>query len=128
MELTENSKARLKNTFEGFNVPPDFYEPVYNYLVYGHQPGGFFTSILANDFMGAMPRSHHSNSVVSLSNLAKWISYYLPEYSAWGSYDTVKYWLMMSSEDRRKVLEKCKLIFTEQEEVIMILKDEKFHA
>jgi hypothetical protein len=72
-----------------------------------------------------MGRSHPNNSIQGLTNLATWMVNELPRGVAWGSYDVVSGWLATSPEDRRKILEIRRLVYTEQDEIIMILKGEK---
>lgn len=96
-------------------------EPIYNYLVYGYSPGGFFESMFANDFMTAMRRSHPANSLEEMKNISGWILNCCPT-EAWGSYDKVRAWPRIDSKDRRQLLEDWKLVYTEQDEIMMALK------
>ena len=123
MNLTAHSRNRLMQTFERWNVPKEFAEPFYNYLVWGFRPGGCFEAVLANDFANAMARSHPSNTVPAFKALVGWIASTVPE-EAVGSYDKVKAWCGINPEQRRIILEDCGLIYTSKEEVVMILKDE----
>jgi hypothetical protein len=97
-----------------------------NYLIYGMAPGSFFTSVLANDFMGAMAHSHPSNSIPDLKNLTGWINDAMPP-EAYSSYTTVKLWLDMDLDTRRSILESHRLIMTTKEEVWAILKNTPTH-
>ena len=124
MNLTIYSRNRILETFAHWDVLKDFADPMFNYLVYGYQPGSCFTAVLANDFMGAITHSHPSNSVDAFRSLARWMIATLPE-RTYGSYAKVDAWSDMTWELRRPVLEKHKLVFTEKEEVLMILKDER---
>lgn len=110
---------------KSYQVDKDYADPIYNYLVHGYNPGSFFTSILANEFMDAISRSHPSNTISSLKNLVCWIINELPHGVTHGSYEVVDAWLKMSSEERRVVLEQRHLIYTEHDEVIRILKGEE---
>ena len=110
-------------TFVTWNVPREFAESFYNYLVYGYQPGGCFTSVLANDFMSAISRSHLSNTVEAFKALVGWIRHTMP-IEAYGTYEKVAKWTELNLEQRRTILEECGLIFTQEEEVWKILKDE----
>jgi hypothetical protein len=121
MKLTEYSKTRLLDSLNQWHVPKDFADPMFNYLVYGFEPGGFFSGLYANDATSIV-RSHPANTVEALKNLMKWIINCAP-CPAWGSHDKVKHWLIMDDEDRRFVLEQYKLIYTEQEEIMMALKN-----
>jgi hypothetical protein len=122
MNLTNLSKYKLYNSFKSYNVDKDYADPIYNYLVHGYNPGSFFTSLLANDFMGAVSRSHPGNTIPALKNLVTWIVNELPIGVTHGSYEIVDAWTKLSTEERRVVLEQRRLIYTEKDEVIKILK------
>jgi hypothetical protein len=122
MNLTNLSKYKLYNSFKSYQVDKDYADPIYNYLVHGYNPGSFFTSVLANDFLDAIARSHPGNTIPALKHLVTWIVNELPEGITHGSYEIVDAWTKMSSEERRVVLEQRRLIYTEQDEVIKILK------
>ena len=110
-------------TFAHWQVPKDFADQFYNYLVYGYTPGSCFTSVLANDFISAIARSHPSNTVDAFKVLVGWIGDTMPK-EAYGSYEKVAKWTELNAEQRRAVLEKTGLIFSTKEEVVKILKDE----
>ena len=124
MNLSYHSKNKLLQTFADWEVPKDFAEPFYNYLVFGYTPGSCFTSVLANDFVSAISRSHPSNTINAFKALVGWMRDTMPE-EAYGSYERVAKWTELNPEQRRIVLEKHNLVFTSKEEVIKILKDEK---
>ena len=123
MKLTAYSRNRLIQTFEKWDVPKEFAEPFYNYLVWGFRPGGCFEAILANDFARAIQRSHPNNHIEAYKALVNWIADTVPE-EALGSYAKVKAWCDISPEQRRIILEHNQLIYTSKEEVMLILKDE----
>ena len=123
MNLTVYSQNRIRKTFANWDVPKDFADPMYNYLVYGYQPGSCFTAVLANDFINAMRSSHPANTVNAFKSLAGWIAESLPT-KAYGSYAKVDAWCDITWDGRRPILEKHGLVYTEKEEVWMILKDE----
>jgi hypothetical protein len=104
-------------------VSKDFAEPFYNYLVFGWTPGSCFTSVLANDFVSAISRSHPSNTVNAFKALVGWMRDTMPK-EAYGSYEKVAKWTELTPEERRTVLEQTGLVFTSKEEVVKILKDE----
>jgi hypothetical protein len=110
-------------TFHLWNVPKDFAEPFYNYLVFGYTPGSCFSSVLANDFASAILHSHPLNTVEAFKSLVGWMRDTMPE-EAYGSYEKVKAWTNLNSEQRRIILEQTSLVFTKEEEVWKILKDE----
>ena len=107
-------------TFAQWHVPKDFSDPMYNYLVNGFDPGSFFRSVLANDFVGAIRRSHPGNTLEAKKALAGWIVDKVPS-EARGSYELVDAWCDMTSDMRRPILEKHGLIYSEEDEAIMIL-------
>ena len=123
MNITVYSRNRLYETFSKWDVPRDFADPMANYLVYGYSPGSFFTSVLANDFRGAVAHSHPVNTIEALKNLVGWITDCMPR-EAHGGYDAVSNWCYLPPSARRLILEKNNLIYTEQEEVVLALRSE----
>ena len=123
MNITVYSRNRLYETFSKWDVPRDFADPMANYLVYGYSPGSFFTSVLANDFHGAISRSHPSNTIEALKHLGGWITDCMPR-EAYGGYDAVSNWCYLPPAARRLILEKNNLIYTEQEEIMLTLRSE----
>lgn len=123
MKITKYNRNRLLKTFEYWKVPRDFAEPMYNYLIHGWNPGSCFTSVLANDFCGAIQRSHPANTIEALKSLSGWIQDTVP-HCAWGSYPAVDDWCYLSAEKRRKILEDNDLIYTEEEEVMLALRNQ----
>ena len=123
MNITVYSRNRLYETFSKWDVPRDFADPMANYLVYGYHPGGFFTALLANDFFAAIQSSHPSNTVEALKCLVGWINDCMPT-EAYSNYNRVSEWCRLSEGYRRAILEKYELIYTEQEEVMLALRDE----
>ena len=109
-------------SLQHWRVPRDYAEPMFNYLVHGFEPGGFFKGWYAND-ASSIIRSHPANTVQALKDLMKWMLNCMPD-PAWGSHDNVDNWLKMKDENRRFVLEHYKLIYTEAEEIEKVLKNE----
>ena len=124
MKLSEHSRNRLLHSFSLWDVPQEYSQHVYDYLVNGFDPGGFYTAVLANDFMSAVIRSHPNNQIDALKVLAGWIYNTMPN-TAWGSYDRVRTWLKMTDEDRRVVLEQAELIYDTKTEMWLVLKNEE---
>ena len=120
MKLTNFSRNLLLETFRKWDVPKDFADPMYNYLVHGYSPGGFFTSVLANDFHSAISRSHPGNTIEALKQLGGWILDQMP-LEAKGSYNNVEVWCSLPADVRRSILEDYELIYTEQQEIMMAL-------
>ena len=124
MKLSEHSQNRLLHSFSRWEVPQEYSQHVYDYLVNGFDPGSFYTAVFANDFMSAVIRSHPGNRIDTLKGLAGWIYNTMPN-AAWGSYDRVQTWLKMSDEQRRTVLEQAELIYTTKDEMWLVLKNEE---
>lgn len=129
MKLTAYSKNRFYKTFSDYEVPKEWADVMFNYLVHGFPPGSFFTALLANDAMNMLGHSHPSNTIPALKNLAVWIQNYIyyadRNNVAAGSYAIVDDWIKMSTSQRRAFLERRVLVYTEQEEIMMVLKGEK---
>jgi hypothetical protein len=123
MKLTNYSRNLLLGSFAKWDVPKDFADPMYNYLVHGYSPGGFFTSVLANDFHGAIARSHPGNHMESLKSLGGWITDCAPR-EAHGGYDAVSNWCYLLPKARRQILEEYGLVYTEQQEIMMALQSQ----
>lgn len=123
MNISKHSKERFYETFKFYKVDEEYSHSIYNYLVYGLEPGSFWTSVFANDFINAMMTSHMANKIPNLKNVARWIYFKMPD-PAFGSYDAVNQWLNMPKDERRTVLEKKELIYTPEKETWMILKEE----
>ena len=119
--MNTHSKNKLLATFATWEVPKDYADPMVNYLVYGFAPGSFFTSVLANDFVGAMLHSHPGNSIPALKNLAGWIQEVMPA-ECRGDYQSVDLWVKRSDSDRRKILEGHGLVFSVEDELMLELK------
>ena len=123
MNITVYSRNRLYETFSKWDVPSDFADPMANYLVYGYEPGGCFSAVLANNFFAAIQSSHPANSVEAFKCLVGWINDCMPS-EAYGSDNRVSEWCCLPEGHRRAILEKYELIYTEQEEVMLALRDE----
>jgi len=123
MKLSDYSKKKFYKGIELWRVDKDFSDPMFNYLVYGYSPGSFFTAVLANDFMGAVARSHPGNTITALKALTGWMSDCMPR-MAWGSYENVKAWQAKDEQDRRNILVMHNLVFTPQQETFLEIKGE----
>jgi hypothetical protein len=121
MNISAYSRARIMETFAKWEVPQDFADPMYNYMVFGFSPGGCFTAILANDWTRAISSSHPANTVQALKALTNWILDVLPVES-YGNYEAVKFWLAITNSERRDYLERLRLIHTEKEETWLNIK------
>ena len=124
MNLTKFSRDHMMVTASRWTVPRDYFEPLYNYLVHGFEPGSFWSAVLANDFMRALQHSHPSNDIPALKNAVVWILNSFPEQS-YGDHDRVILWQALEPIQRRRILESTDMIYTEQEEIMMALQGKK---
>ena len=123
MKLSQYSRNIIMKTFKLWDVPKDFADPMYNYLVHGYNPGSCFTSVLANDFAGAIARSHPGNTIEAFKALAGWMRDTMPR-EACGSYKAVDDWCYLTENARRAVLEKHELVYSEKDETFLLIKGE----
>jgi hypothetical protein len=121
MNITKLSRNRMMLSATRWTVARDYFDPLYNYLVHGFEPGSFWSAVLANDFMRAVSSSHPSNDIPALKNTVGWIRDSFPEES-FGNHHVVAAWLDLTPHTRRRILESNQLIYTEQEEIIMGLR------
>ena len=126
MNLSKYSRNRILDTMSLWDMPKDFADPLYNYLVYGFEPGGCFTSALANDFASAISSSHPSNTITAFKAMVGWMRDAMPT-EAYGSYEAVKKWCCMDTAVRRTILENHGLVFNKEDEVILVLQGEATH-
>lgn len=120
LEITPFSKERILEGARYWSVPQEYQEPMYNYLVQGWPPGSFFTALLANDMFRAVSGSHPSNSISSLKTLVGWIQDKFPPVS-YGCQGAVTNWVNSSAEYRRYELEGRRLIYTPEEETMLLI-------
>jgi hypothetical protein len=123
MNLTKYSRNRMMLSATRWTVAREYFDPLYNYLVHGFEPGSFWSAVLANDFMRAISCSHPNNDISALKNTVGWIRDSFPEES-FGNHRVVSEWIKLSSHRRRMILESSRLIYTEHEEVMLALKGE----
>lgn len=126
MELTKFSRNRLMESATRWSVPREYFDPLFNYLVYGFAPGSFWSAVLVNDFMQAIQHSHPANSIPHLKHVVGWMQDSWPE-SAYGNRGTVLLWQDLEPVQRRLILEQQDLIYSEQQEVMMALKNVRTH-
>jgi hypothetical protein len=124
MKLTEHSQNRMRKAASDWHVPAEYFDPLCNYLVHGFELGSFWTAVLANDFMRAVQHSHPSNTIEALKHTVGWIRDSFP-IEAYGNYHMVKGWLELAPIDRRLLLEEARLIYTEQQEIMLVLRGER---
>lgn len=124
MKISQYSKNRLLRYANDWEVDADFLTPIYNYLIHGYHPGSFFAAVLANNFADAISRSHSLNTIPALKGLMNWIRALNGYGVFWGFEEVVNEWLKLTDEQRREKLETLNAIYTEEEEMVLILKDE----
>ena len=124
MQLTKFSRDRMILSASRWTVPREYFDPLYNYLVHGFEPGSFWTAVLCNDFMAAIQSSHPGNTVEALKHTVGWIRDTFPPES-YGAYRRVQEWIRLAPGYRRMSLEAADLIYTEQEEIIKGLRGER---
>lgn len=127
MNILPVSQHKLKNLFKYWRVRDDYAEPLYNYLVYGFNPGSFWTSVLANNFVDAMLHSHPNNNVNALKDVSRFIVDTMPV-ECWGSYENVNNWIKLSEDQRRTILEQCDLIYTPEVETWETIKGDQWYS
>ena len=123
LNLTIFSKRKILDTFEIWMVQDEHTECLYNYLVLGFEPGGFWTSVLANNFIDAISHCHPANRLADIKDTVGWIIEFMPQ-DGWGNYNHVKQWVALSDAERRTILEQHELIYTEKEETWLALSEE----
>lgn len=121
MKITQYSRVRFMESADYWRVPQDYFDPLFNYLVHGFEPGSFWTAALANDFARAMQSSHPANQIAQLKHTVGWIHDRFPR-NSWGDWSRVHGWLALTESERRLCLENHGLIYTEREEVEMALR------
>jgi hypothetical protein len=126
MNLTKFSRNRMMESATYWSVPLEYFEPLYNYLVHGFEPGSFWSAVLANDFWRAVLASHPSNDITNLKHVVGWIRDSWPA-ATYGDYPSLQTWIAFSTLERRRYLEQAHLVYSEQEEVMMSLKNVRTH-
>lgn len=110
-------------TLNKWSVPQEYADRMFEYFVHGFAPGSFFTAVLANDFAGAMTSSHPANSIQGLKNLVGWLRSTMTHGLTWGDHKTVENWLAMSESERRAALVEHRLLYSEDQEIMLALKN-----
>lgn len=82
------------------------------YLMYGYEPGGFLTSVLANDLFMAVNRADHWNKS-NLYHIVHQIQFKVPSH-AYGSYEAVRDWCRDKDDRRSKYARYMEKQFTLQ--------------
>jgi hypothetical protein len=123
MNVSKLNRNRVMLSASRWTVPREYFDALYNYLVYGFEPGSFWTAVLANDFMSAIQHSHPANTIEALKHATGWIQETFPQ-GSYGDRRSVAYWAKMDPAERRLTLEHHRILLSEQEEIMAILKGE----
>lgn len=74
--LSPRQESLLEGAIEGLKknvgIPAGMFGPVLRYIVLGHTPGGFLTSVITNDLRGAIHQSDSENSKA----LSEWVNFF----------------------------------------------------
>ena len=93
-----NFKSQLLD-FSSYEMTEQSQEFLYNYFVYGLEPGGFMTAVLSNDLYGASARADFVNTKL-MAQYAQWLVNRAP-YGSYGDQDTVRGWLRKNEYFKR---------------------------
>jgi len=92
------------------HVHLDCRHAMFNYLVWGWEPGSFLTAVLTNDLYSAAARADTEN-VNRLAYVAKWVTHALPGV-CYGSPEIIQEWQQKSARDREEILTACEILPT----------------
>jgi len=86
--------------FRDWEIRPEMLEALDRYIHKGYRPGGFLTSVLANDFMAAC---QHADDI-NIQNLPAYAAYIYNEMpsTCHGSYEIVDAWVANTDEVRTR--------------------------
>ena len=93
------------------SVSDDWKDILYNYVVNGYHPGGFFESLLLNDLWQAVSRSHPSNEWSQIRGVMKWIHWKAPR-QCYGTKKKVEAWMKRKDRSRREICENLGILDT----------------
>lgn len=80
-------------------IPEGMRDVVFNYVVYGLQPGHFLTAVLTNNLKEACARGDETN-LAALVNYVRFFYWAVP-IACWGSEEAVARWLAQGAELRK---------------------------
>ena len=103
------------------HITMDCQEAIFGYLVYGWEPGGFLTAVMANDLYRAATVADIAN-VDHLAYVAKFVVYALPQ-ASYGNYYQVKTWLRLTDQAREEILVAARLLPDTFELIWLIAED-----
>lgn len=91
-----NVTGNLK--YMGMEVPEHTRESITNYLLYGFEPGGFVSAILAQDYERALYAADTANRQMFWA-VAMWVREHAPA-GSWGSYEAIEVWRLDQAGQR----------------------------
>ena len=96
--MNDNDGMKITNSADAWKAASQRYcmteqskESLYNYLVYGLEPGSFMTAVLCNDLIGAAGSADYEN-IKRMGYYVQWLVRYAPS-GSYGSPEAVKGWL-----------------------------------
>ncbi len=89
-ELEHPHAKEMQRIVDKLSVPEHMHAGIFDWLVYGVQPGGFLSAVLANDLVEAFARADDINQ----RSMLKWAQYLYNEapVGSWGSVETCERW------------------------------------
>jgi len=115
------NRNRVYQSMADWQVPREWADIMYRYLVHGLEPGGMFTAMLANDARSMILRSHPSNPIQAYKTVAGWITSVVPV-RARDSYAAVDSWCKLTNEQRHQILAQQGLLLTPEAATFAVLK------
>jgi hypothetical protein len=109
-----------------WQVPREWADVMYRYLVHGLEPGSMFTAMLANDARRMILGSHPNNTIEAFKAVAGWITDVVPA-QARDSYPAVAAWCRLTNEDRHQILAQQDLLLTPEAATFAVLKGATNH-
>lgn len=100
--IAENSIA------DWTSITQECQESLYNYLVYGFEPGGFLTGVLTNDLYRATLSADFENRKRILHYVRLMRDYFPAE--CFGSPGKMSRWRRRNNASRERILQDCRLL------------------
>lgn len=117
----ERSEEIFFITFEKWDVPIEWQAELFNYLARGLPPGSFHRECFSNNLMAAVRASHNSNTWPAIRVMMLWMQDFAPAES-WGHPDRVDKWLSLSNAERKDILIRMRLVLTDEDTVLYVLR------
>lgn len=81
----------MNTKFDQYNIPEHIRQSIELYIKKGIAPGSFLTAVICNDLKGAFMTADFIN-IRNLHNIVGYFYWEVPM-TAWGSRETMEYWL-----------------------------------